>query len=345
MFYVNGQYVKEEEAKISILDLAILRGFGVFDYLRTYGGRPFHLWDHLLRLKYSAEHVGLTLPHSLAEIQEIVHTVQNLNHLSYRAQEGLVNFGLCETKSNRSEAFRMRNPSLNGKGDEENRFGEVAASPNSPNLTERGIEASIKLLVTGGVSVDQFTPHPQSNLIVFAYPLSSYPDPFFTEGIKVITTRLNRSLPTSKTTQYTPAIVAMQRGKKQNAQEALYINAQNEILEATTSNFFAFKNGTLYTCCSDEVLIGITREVVLKLSLPHFPIEKHPLRYEEIGEMEEAFITASNKEVMPVVQIDDLKIGNGKVGPKTQQIMNLFRAYTQNPHWSPLDIPRYAMSS
>jgi type IV pilus assembly protein PilM len=58
----------------------------------------------------------------------------------YRAQEGFVNFGLCETKSNRSEAFRMRSPSLNGKGDEENRFGEVAASPNSQNLTERGIE-------------------------------------------------------------------------------------------------------------------------------------------------------------------------------------------------------------
>ncbi len=346
MFYVNGQYVKEEEAKISILDLAILRGFGVFDYLRTYGGRPFHLWDHLLRLKYSAEHVGLTLPHSLAEIQEIVHTVQNLNHLSYRAQEGLVNFGLCETKSNRSEAFRMKSPSLNGKGDEENRFGEVAASPNSPNLTERGIEASIKLLVTGGVSVDQFTPHPQSNLDRLRLPPSSYPDPFFTEGIKVITTRLNRSLPTSKTTQYTPAIVAMQRGKKQKCPGSpLHQCSGMKFWKRRRATFFAFKNGTLYTCCSDEVLIGITREVVLKLSLPHFPIEKHPLRYEEIGELEEAFITASNKEVMPVVQIDDLKIGNGKVGPKTQQIMNLFRAYTQNPHWSPLDIPRYAMSS
>ena len=67
MYYVNGQYVKEEEAKISVLDLSILRGFGVFDYLRTYGGRPFHLWDHLLRLKYSAEHIGLTLPNSLTE--------------------------------------------------------------------------------------------------------------------------------------------------------------------------------------------------------------------------------------------------------------------------------------
>jgi hypothetical protein len=61
-----------------------------------------------------------------------------------RAQEGFVDFGLCETKPNRSEAFRMRSPSLNGKGDEENRFGEVAASPNSQNLTESGIKAGIE---------------------------------------------------------------------------------------------------------------------------------------------------------------------------------------------------------
>ena len=284
MYYLNGQYVKEEDAKISILDLAVLRGLGVFDYLRTYSGRPFHLWDHLQRLKYSAEHVGLTLPNSLSEIQEIVHRVQKLNSLS---------------------------------------------------------EASIKLLITGGISADQFTPHSCSNLIVFAYPLSSYPQHFFSEGIKVITTRLHRSLPTSKTTQYIPAIVSMQRGKSENAQEVLYLNARDEILEATTSNFFAFKNDLLYTCCSDEVLIGITREVVLKLSSSHFPIEKRALSYAEIPEMQEAFITASNKEVMPVTQIDGMRIGNGKVGPRTQQIMKLFRTYTESSDWPLLNIPRY----
>lgn len=287
MYYVNGQYVKEEEAKISVLDLAILRGFGVFDYLRTYSGRPFHLWEHLLRLKYSAEHIGLSLPNSLVEIEEIVKTVQKLNNLE---------------------------------------------------------EASIKIVLTGGVSPDQFTPHIQSNLIVFAYPLTSYPHHCFTDGIKVITTRLNRCLPTSKTTQYTPAIVALQRGKAQNAMEALYLNAQNEILEATTSNFFGFKNGILYTYCSDEVLIGITREVVRKLAAPHFPHETRALRYEEIPELEEAFITASNKEVMPVVQIDSMKVGNGLVGPKTRLIMELFRSYKQMQEWPPLNISRYQLA-
>jgi branched-chain amino acid aminotransferase len=284
MYYMNGQYVREEEAKISILDLGILRGLGIFDYLRTYKGRPFHLWDHLLRLKYSAEHVGLTLPHSLFEIEKITHHVQKLNNLP---------------------------------------------------------EASIKILVTGGVSPDQFTPLPYSNLIVFAYPLTAYPPPYFTDGIKVITTRLNRSLPTSKTTQYAPAIVAMRHGKTQNAQEALYINDKDEILEATTSNFFAFKNGALYTCCSQEVLFGITREVVIRLSAPYYPLEMRALHYLEIAEIEEAFITASNKEVMPVVQIDSVQIGNGKVGSKTKQIMELFHSYTQNEKWPHLNISRY----
>ncbi len=283
MFYVNGQYVKEEDAKISILDLALLRGFSIFDYMRTYSSRPFHIREHLLRLQYSAEHIGLTLPSSLNEIHDIVHRVLKLNTLS---------------------------------------------------------EASIKILVTGGISPDQFTPQSCSNLIVFVYPIAPYPEHFFTEGIKVITTQLTRCLPASKTTNYTPAIVAMNRGDE-NAQEVIYLNAQNEFLEASTSNFFAFKNDTLYTCSSDEILIGITREVVLKLSSPHFSIEEKPLRYSDLPDIQEAFLTASNKEVMPVVQIDRIKIGDGKVGPKTKKIMQLFRKYTESSQWPELTIPRY----
>lgn len=284
MYYINGQYVKEEDAKISVMDLAVLRGFSVFDYLRTYNGRPFHLQEHLERLKYSAEHIGLTLPNSLTEIEEIIHNIQKLNNLH---------------------------------------------------------EASIKILVTGGTSSDQFTPMPTGNLIVFAYPLTPYPPHYLSDGIKAITTKLNRSLPTSKTTQYTPAIVAMQIGKKQNAQEALYLNEKEEILEGTTSNFFAFKNGTLFTCCSEEVLIGITREVIIRLCAPLFQINTRAIHFSEIVAIDEAFVTASNKEIIPVTQIDSLIIGNGKVGPKTKQIIELFRGYTESSHWPTLSIPRY----
>ena len=61
----------------------------------------------------------------------------------------------------------------------------------------------------------------------------------------------------------------------------------------------------------------------------------------EIAKLDEAFITSSMKEVMPVVQIDAIKIGNGQVGAKTKHLMELFQAYTQNSEWPALHIPRY----
>lgn len=280
MHYVNGQYVDKADAKISIYDLSILRGFGVFDYLRTYNKKPFHLWDHLLRLKYSAEHIGLNLPNSLEEIETIVHTLLDATPLP---------------------------------------------------------EAGIKIIVTGGVSPDQITPQTPT-LIAFTCPIAVYPASHFTHGVKVITTTLSRSLPSSKTIQYTPGIVAMQRAKDQRPHEVLYLNPQNEILEASTCNFFAFKNDTLYTCASDEILLGITREVVLKLAAPHFPIQFKSLHSSDIPAFEEAFLTSSTREVMPIAQIDSHPI---PVGPKTQLLRDLFKNYTSQHPWPPINIPRY----
>ncbi len=284
MYYVNGRYVKKEDALISVLDLSVLRGFGVFDYLRTYQGRPFHLEEHLMRLRYSVEQLGMELPLSFAEIETIVLRLKELNSL---------------------------------------------------------YEASIKIIVTGGISDDQFIPHQKPTLIILVSPLKAYAQECFTQGIDVITTQLSRSLPMSKTIQYTPAIVALQKSR---AKEALYLNTQGEILEATTSNFFAFKQKTLYTCNSEEILMGITREVVLQLATPLFPLELRSIRYEELPEIDEAFITASNKEVMPVISIDGIPIGNGQVGPLTEQLMCLFHSYTKQESWPFLNISRYALN-
>ncbi len=284
MFFIDGSYVDETDAKISVLDLSILRGFGVFDYLRTYAGKPFHLWDHLLRLQYSSVQLGLELPYTLEQISSIIAEVLRLNNFA---------------------------------------------------------ETGIKIIATGGVSQDQFTPQKPATVIVFTNPLTCYPTEFFTNGINVVTTRLMRSLPHCKTTQYIPAIIVLQQGREANAKEALYINSQGEILEATTSNFFGVKKGKLYTCTSEEVLAGITREVVLKITKGYFHLCNEPIALDEIGQLDEAFITASNKEIMPVVAINNTPIGSGKVGTITHQIMDLFRSYTQQPSWPLLDIPRY----
>lgn len=81
IYYVNGEFIEDNQAQISVNDLSVIRGFGVFDFLRTYNGIPFHLDDHLKRLERSARLIGLKLPHSLAKIGEIVQeTLSRNNH-------------------------------------------------------------------------------------------------------------------------------------------------------------------------------------------------------------------------------------------------------------------------
>lgn len=70
--YLNGQIISGNRAKVSVFDLGLLRGFAVFDFLRTYRKIPFHLWDHLKRFEASAEEVGMRLTLSLEEIGAII---------------------------------------------------------------------------------------------------------------------------------------------------------------------------------------------------------------------------------------------------------------------------------
>jgi branched-chain amino acid aminotransferase len=72
IFYIDGQFVEEDRAIIPATDLSVLRGFGIFDFLRTYNGVPFHLGDHLQRLERSARLIGLILPQPVSDIAGIV---------------------------------------------------------------------------------------------------------------------------------------------------------------------------------------------------------------------------------------------------------------------------------
>ncbi len=269
IYYVNGEYLDEGSAKIPVSDLGIVRGLAVFDYLRTYEGHPFHLEDHLLRLKYSAQEIGLALPCSLKEIGEIVVTLLKKN------------------------GFK---------------------------------ESSVKIILTGGSSCDGLMPEGKPSLMVLVSPLKAPPKSLYIAGIKAITTPLARPVPCAKTTHYISAIIALKKARDLGCLEAIYISSKGEILEGTTSNFFGVKNGKLITPAAGEILLGITREVILRLC----PCEARPILYEELKELDEAFFTSSNREILPVVQIDGIKIGSGKVGPMTQDISRLFREYTNN---------------
>lgn len=83
--YVNGEFLPLAEARVSIEDRGFQFGDGVYEVIRTYGGRPFHLKAHLDRLAVSAQAISLELPESAARLASL-------------AEEGIRRAGFPETK-------------------------------------------------------------------------------------------------------------------------------------------------------------------------------------------------------------------------------------------------------
>lgn len=84
-YYVDGRYVPSDQAVIPVDDLAVLRGYGVCDIIRTYNGRPYFLKDHIHRLENSAKEIGLSLPWQTKEITEIVLKTLGMNQITDEA--------------------------------------------------------------------------------------------------------------------------------------------------------------------------------------------------------------------------------------------------------------------
>ena len=79
-YYIDGKFVGDDRALISVKDIVVLRSFGVFDFLITYNKRPFHLEEHVQRLENSARCIGLEIHHTNSEICEIVQETVKRNH-------------------------------------------------------------------------------------------------------------------------------------------------------------------------------------------------------------------------------------------------------------------------
>lgn len=272
IYYIDGNFVDENAAVLPVSDLAILRGYAVFDFLRTYNGNPFHLEAHLRRLRNSAALIGLGCPWSLEELSSIVD--QTLARNNYA-------------------------------------------------------ESNIRLLITGGESEDSISPGQNPRLLVMVRPVKAFPETWYKEGTKIITARLNRYIPGAKSTDYIRAIVTLKDAEAAGAIESVYVNKADQVLEGTTSNLFIVRGNSVITP-ADEILPGITRDVLLDILKPELPLELRPVPRQELLESDEVFMASSTKEVVPVVQVDDQLIGNRTPGPVTLKAMEMFRNYTSS---------------
>ena len=144
------------------------------------------------------------------------------------------------------------------------------------------------------------------------------------DGIALEPNRQNRPFPLIKSTNYLFGLIPLSKSTSGNF-ESLYITPEGEITEAMSSNFYICIDGKIVTAPVGKVLKGVTRDIILTLAKEaNFKIEERCPLESELARADEAFITGSVKEVLPVVRVGEQKIGNGKPGPVAQHLQKLF---------------------
>ena len=153
------------------------------------------------------------------------------------------------------------------------------------------------------------------------------PSEIYAKGVRTITTDIQRQTPRLKSTSF---ILASESTRTQIASsevfEALLVR-NHFIVEGMTSNFFYIKDGNLGTARRD-ILLGVTRRTVLRVARGGgFNIVYRPMKREQVPALTEAFLTSSSRGIVPIVQIDDVTVGEGIPGPITKKLMDGYTSY------------------
>ena len=184
----------------------------------------------------------------------------------------------------------------------------------------KGKELTLQIIITGGKSKNKLLPTGKYGLIILTGTTRK-----FKTTVKLKTTPEQRTLPEAKITNYVPAIIAIQKARKQGFDDILYTDKKN-ILEASTSNIFIIKKNQLITP-KTGVLAGITRKIIMEKIKTNLKKIERKVKIKEAYNADEAFITSSTRQLTPVTQIDSHIIGNGKPGPLSNEIKQKIDEY------------------
>jgi len=203
-------------------------------------------------------------------------------------------------------------------------------------------DAYIRLIVTRGVGDLGLDPRKCSkpSVIIITVPaLRLYEEERRREGISMIVswTRRDSVDATSheiKSLNYLNSILAKIEANNAGADEALILDTHGYICEATGENIFIAKDGKLYTPPrSSGALPGITAGVVKRIAakLGYEVIERN-LTVTELYDADEAFLTGTGAEIVPIREVNKRRIGEGRMGPITGKIWEEFKKISQDPN-------------
>ena len=257
---INNKFYKEKDAKISVIDHAVLLGDGVFEALRVMDGELLDFNEHFFRLQQSAKQIFLNLP---------------VDKKSLKSQ---------------TEKLIKKNKLQNAK---------------------------IRITITRGIGDSLSVNCKNQSVIIFGTELKKIN---YTKGIKIVTFNIERSLPSVKSLNFLPSVIAKKYAAQKKAFEAILIDNDGYAREGAVSNLFIVKNNVILTP-KENILKGIARDKVIKLArINKLKIKETKITKKELLQADEIFITNSIIGVVPVILIDNSK---KKVGNITKKLMKL----------------------
>lgn len=188
-------------------------------------------------------------------------------------------------------------------------------------------KCGVKVILTGGYSSTGFSPG-TPNILMMVSELATYPESYYTNGIKLMAYQYTRDTPYTKTTNYLVPIQIAKEIREAEAMDVLYHDG-TYISESARSNFFIFDHNNTLITPDRDALKGITRKQVLAIAKDHFKVEVRPLTVKETMAAKEAFMTSSSKAIMPVRQVDFWRINKGVIGENTKKMMTLFENHLE----------------
>lgn len=198
--------------------------------------------------------------------------------------------------------------------------------------------AYIRLIVTRGIGDLGLDPRKcaKPTVVIITDKIKLYPQELYGKGLEIVTISTQRNIhqavnPQIKSLNYLNNILAKVEAIDAGVEEAVMLNSEGYVAECTGDNIFIVKNGSLLTPpIHSGVLRGITRGAVIDIAhLKEIPVHEEILTRYDLFNADEMFLTGTAAEIIPVIKMDRRRIGDGKPGKMTLELINEFHKLTK----------------
>ncbi|MCL5104778.1 MAG: aminotransferase class IV [Armatimonadetes bacterium] len=286
LVYLNGEFVPEKDANISIFDSALMFGDMVFEMTRSFNGKQFMLREHLERLYRGIKQLQIPLGTSIEEMERLVHQTIEANQPAF-----------SPTDEHRLMINVSRGPLAMYKMVFD---GKVEPTVVIADFPVKWTVAPLAHFFDDGIHA--VTPCQRA-----------IPAQLLEPKIK------NRSR-----MHYMVANLQVSLLNDPNAW-ALLLDPEGFVTEGTGSNFFIVKDGTLMTPEPRNILRGTRRAFVMKLAEKlGIPAKECNIESYDVASADEAFFTSTAFTMLPCIKFNGLSIGDGQRGPVFQALLDAF---------------------